>query len=108
VTALLHAMTAFQNSAPAQPQANPLILALPWIAIFVIFYFLLIRPQSKRQKEHQKMVGALQKGDRVVSAGGIHGTVQSIDAENDTLTLEIADKVRIRMSRSSVSKVVRD
>ena len=108
MTALLYALTAFQDPGAAQPQANPLILALPWIAIFVIFYFLLIRPQSKRQKQHQKMVGGLQKGDQVVSSGGIHGTVQGIDEEHDTVTLEIADKVRIRITRGSVARVLKD
>jgi len=106
--ALLHALTAFQGPDAGPSQANPLLLALPWVAIFVIFYFLLIRPQSKRQKQHKKLVESLEKGDKVVSAGGIHGTVQGVDADSDTVTLEVGDKVRIRLSRGSVARVVKD
>ncbi len=105
---ILLALIAFQNPATARPQANPLILALPWIAIFAIFYFLLIRPQSKRHKLHQAMVQALQKGDRVVTSGGIHGTIQGIHEDRDILVVEIADKVRIEVTRGSISKVSKE
>jgi len=105
---ILLALVAFQDPGTAQPQANPLILALPWIAIFAIFYFLLIRPQSKRHKQHQEMVKGLQKGDRVVTAGGIHGTIQGIHEDRDVLVLEIADKVRIEVTRGSITKVTRE
>ena len=103
---LLNAMMMLQQGGAETPQANPLGLLFPFILIFVVFYFLIIRPQSKRQKEHQALVKALQKGDQVVTAGGIHGTIHSINEDSDVLTLEIADKVRVKINRASVSRVV--
>jgi preprotein translocase subunit YajC len=76
---------------------------LPIILIFVIFYFLLIRPQQKRQKEHQRMINELKKGDNVITAGGIHGSVVGV-AEN-VATIEIAPNVRIKVTRSSIAAV---
>ena len=79
---------------------------VPIILIFVIFYFLLIRPQQKRQKEHQKMVEDLKKGDSVVTAGGVHGTVTGV-ADN-IATVEIANNVRIKVTKSSVAAVKKE
>jgi preprotein translocase subunit YajC len=79
---------------------------VPFGAMLLIFYFLLIRPQSKRQREHEKMLAALGKGDRVVTAGGIHGLV--VGAEKDVLTLEIAalrgEKIRIKVDRARIDR----
>lgn len=72
--------------------------------MFVIFYFLLIRPQQKRNKEHQQMVQNLKAGDRIITAGGLYGRVTGV-ADN-TLTVEIAEKVRVKINRSSVSMLV--
>jgi preprotein translocase subunit YajC len=69
--------------------------------MFVIFYFLLIRPQQKKTKEHREMVGNLKKGDRIVTAGGLHGRVTGVS--ESTLTVEIAEKVRVKINRASVS-----
>jgi preprotein translocase subunit YajC len=77
---------------------------IPIILMFVIFYFLLIRPQQKRQKEHRSMVSNLKKGDRIVTSGGLHGRITGID--DTTLTVEIADKVRVKVARSNVSAMV--
>ena len=77
---------------------------IPLILMFVIFYFLLIRPQQKKAKLHKEMLGALKKGDRVISNGGLHGTVTGIT--DDVVTMEIAPKVRVKVSRSSVSAVM--
>ncbi len=77
---------------------------VPLILVFLIFYFLLIRPQQKRIKQHRQMLASLKKGDRVVTAGGIHGTITSI-SEN-TVTLEIAPKVRIKVQKGSISYVL--
>jgi preprotein translocase subunit YajC len=68
--------------------------------MFVIFYFLLIRPQQKRTKEHRQMISDLKKGDRIVTSGGIHGRITGLD--DQTLTVEIADKVRVKVTRSNV------
>lgn len=73
---------------------------VPLILMFVIFYFLLIRPQQKKAKEHQNMVNSLKKGDRVVTSGGIHGTIASLD--DTTVTVEIAEKVKIKINRGNI------
>ena len=74
---------------------------VPLVLIIVIFYFLLIRPQQKRLKAHQSMIGELKKGDNVVTSGGIIGTVQ--DVSDDTLRVEIADKVRVSVKRDTIT-----
>ena len=74
---------------------------IPLILMFVIFYFLLIRPQQKKTKDHRQMVASLKKGDRIVTSGGIHGRITGMD--DVTLTVEIADKVRVKVARSNVS-----
>jgi preprotein translocase subunit YajC len=77
---------------------------IPLILMFVIFYFLLIRPQQKRSKEHRQMVSNLKKGDRVITTGGIHGRITGLD--DTTLTVEIADKVRVKVARGNVAAMV--
>ncbi|MBI5442151.1 MAG: preprotein translocase subunit YajC [Deltaproteobacteria bacterium] len=76
---------------------------LPLIAMFAIFYFLLIRPQQKRAKEHKAMLNALKRGDEVVTQGGIHGRVTGIT--EDVVNLEIAPEVKIRVQRSAISAI---
>ncbi|UCF77967.1 MAG: preprotein translocase subunit YajC [Candidatus Eiseniibacteriota bacterium] len=73
------------------------------LIIFGIFYFLLIRPQMKRQKQHQAMVSSLRKGDKVITTGGIHGTV--VGVKEDVATLKIADQVKIEVSKSCVASI---
>jgi preprotein translocase subunit YajC len=72
-------------------------------AIFAIFYFMIIRPQQKRQKEHQKMLDSLQKGDKVVMSGGMHGTVAGI--EEKTLLVDVGNNVKIKFERSAIASV---
>ena len=74
---------------------------VPLIIMFAIFYFLLIRPQQKKAKQHKELLGGLKKGDRVVSSGGLHGTVTGLT--DDVVTMEIAPKVRVKVSRGSIS-----
>ena len=81
---------------------------LPFILLLVLFYFLLIRPQQKQQKQRQEMLGNLQKGNRVVTIGGIHGVIKEIDEEEDVLTIRIADNVNIKVSRQGVDSVMQD
>ncbi len=91
------------NGAAASQQ--PGILGfLPLIVIFVIFYFLLIRPQSKRAKEHRNMVSSLSKGDEVVTNGGLLGRIEELD--ENFVTLEIADNVRVRVQRNAVGSLM--
>lgn len=77
---------------------------IPLILMFVIFYFLLIRPQQKRTKQHREMINSLKPGDRIVTGGGIHGRVTAVG--DAVLTVEIADKVRVKVNRGNVSGVV--
>lgn len=77
---------------------------LPMIALFVIFYFLLIRPQQKRQKEHKNMVAGLAKGDEVVTMGGVLGKITAID--ENFITLEVAKSVEVRVQRQSVNAMM--
>lgn len=91
-----------QASGGAQP--NAFVQLLPLVLIFVVFYFLLIRPQAKRAKEHKAMVAALAAGDEVVTSGGILGKV--IEAGDQFLTLEIADGVRVKVQRHTVGAVL--
>ena len=91
------------NAAPPQSVSQlPLLVII--IATFGIFYFILIRPQQKKQKELKKMVEELKKGDRVMTNGGIFGTVAGI--KDNVLVLKIADGVQIELLRSAVASVV--
>lgn len=76
---------------------------LPIIIIFVIFYFLLIRPQQKRQKEIEKMQGELKKGDKVITSGGIYGLVESVG--KTTVTLKIAENTKAKFGKAFISAV---
>ena len=78
-------------------------MLLPMAIIFAIFYFLIIRPQAKKQKEHQKMLGDLGKGDRIVTSGGIHGVV--VGVKDDVIQVKIAENVRVDVNRSAIATV---
>ncbi len=80
-----------------------LSLLPPMIMMFAIFYFILIRPQQKKQKEAIKMLDSLKEGDTVVTLSGIHGTIKKL--KDDTVMLQIAENVRIKINRSSISTV---
>jgi preprotein translocase subunit YajC len=78
---------------------------VPLVLMFAIFYFLLIRPQQKKAKQHKQMLASVRKGDRVVSAGGLHGVITGI--ADEVVTVEIAPKVRVKISRGSISGILR-
>ena len=84
--------------------ANPMSMFIPIIGMLLIFYFLLIRPQQKRQKETQRMLEALSKGDRVVTSSGLYGTVQGI--KENVVVVKIAENVKVEMLKSAISGVV--
>ena len=88
-----------QNATGAQPSTFEMFL--PFVFIFVIFYFLIIRPQSKRQKEHAKFLTELKRGDEVVTASGILGRIEGIT--DQFVTVEIADGVKVKMLRNQVT-----
>ena len=96
------------NYAHAQAAAQqPSMLAsfIPLILIFLIFYFLLIRPQQKKQKEHKILLDSIQRGDEILSSGGILGKVIKVD--NDKLTVEISKGVNVTIIRSTVADVIK-
>ena len=76
---------------------------LPLIIIFAIFYFLLIRPQQKKAKQHREMLAALKKGDKVITSGGIYGVIDSVG--DKTLTLKIAENVKIKVGKAYIATV---
>ena len=76
---------------------------LPFLLIIAVFYFLIIRPQNKKQKETQKMLAALKKGDRVVTIGGVHGTIQSV--REKTVVVKVDDTAKIEFSRSAIASI---
>jgi preprotein translocase subunit YajC len=95
----------FLMAAPQGGEAgNPLFSFLPIILMFVVFYFLLIRPQTKRQKEAEKMRSELKKGDHIITSGGIHGTIEGIK-DNDILLIKTATDTKLHLSRGAVSTV---
>jgi preprotein translocase subunit YajC len=83
---------------------DTLMQIVPFVLIFVIMYFLMIRPQQKRQKEHQEMIKNVRRGDQVVMSGGLIGKVSKVTDENE-LELEIADNVKVRVSRTAIADV---
>ena len=96
---------AFAQAGGGAPPGFDLISLLPLVLIFVVFYFLLIRPQQKKMKAHREMISALKRGDRVLTSGGIIGTV--VKEEGDTeLLVEIAKDVRVRVARGMVSDLL--
>lgn len=76
---------------------------LPLILIFVIFYFLLIRPQSKKAKEHKQMLENLKRGDKIITSGGIYGVIEAVEGE--VLIIKIAENVKIKISRNAIASL---
>ncbi|MEJ2344730.1 MAG: preprotein translocase subunit YajC [Gammaproteobacteria bacterium] len=88
----------------AAQQGNPILGFLPLILIFVVFYFLLIRPQSKRAKEHKEMVANLSKGDEVVTNGGLLGRI--VEVGENFVTVEVADGVQLKVQRQAIGSLM--
>jgi len=102
---------AFAEGAPAAGAAGGGMMAqfqgmIPLILMFAIFYFLLIRPQQKKAKEHRALLDALKKGDQVVTAGGMHGKITSID--DQSVMLEIAPGVNVKYNKGFIASVKQD
>ena len=77
---------------------------LPFLLIILIFYFLILRPQQKRQKNRAKLLESVKKGDKVITAGGIHGTVEGL--EDKIILVKVADNVKLKFERSAVSTII--
>ena len=92
----------------ATPAPNPLggSMIVPMLCMIVIFYFLLIRPQQKKQKELVSLIASIKTGDKVVTSGGIHGIVSNVK-DGNTLSLKIADNVKIEVDKSAIASVNR-
>jgi preprotein translocase subunit YajC len=96
---------AYAQAAGGAPGGFDLFSLLPLVLIFVVFWFLLIRPQQKKMKQHREMISAVRRGDRVLTGGGIIGTVTKV--LNDTeVQVEIAEGVRVKVARATISEVL--
>lgn len=89
------------DEAPAAGGVGQLLSFAPLIILFAIFYFLLIRPQQKKAKDHREMISKLEKGDMVITASGIHGAITGV--AEDTVTVEIADNVKVKVSKEYIT-----
>ncbi|CCO24317.1 preprotein translocase subunit YajC [Maridesulfovibrio hydrothermalis] len=100
---IAHAMGATGQQAQGGPM-GALGSFLPLILMFAIFYFLLIRPQQKKAKQHKEMLAGVQRGDRILTGGGLYGRVMSVDG--DELTVELAEGVQVKLDRGYVANLV--
>lgn len=95
---------AYAQAAPGAGGPGPLVTILPFVLIFIIMYFMVIRPQQKKAREHQEMLGKLKRNDEVMTSGGIYGKV--VDLKETVVTLEVAPNVKIRVHRPQISAVL--
>lgn len=95
----------FAQAVPAGSSGGGIAAFVPFIFIFVIMYFVLLRPQMKRQKNQQRLVSALKTGDRVVTNAGIHGLISNV--KETTIIVKVADNVKIEMEKSAVATVLK-
>jgi preprotein translocase subunit YajC len=77
---------------------------LPFLLIILVFYFLILRPQQKRQKERQKLLQSIKKGDKVITSGGMHGVIEGLD--DKTVLIKIADNTKVKVERSAVTTII--
>ena len=96
-----------QTAEGAAPNAssNIFMSLMPVALIFIIFYFLLIRPQKKLQQEHAKMLENLEKNDEVITSSGIYGTIINVEKQNDVVTIRIDDNTKIKIQKSSIARL---
>jgi len=103
---MLHALLAqAQSPAPTGPGGG-FGFFVPFIFIFIIMYFVMFRPQKKRQQEQQKLIASLKTGDRVVTNGGIHGLISNV--KDTTVIVKVADNVKIEVEKSAVTTVLKE
>ena len=95
---------AFAQSIPGAPGGDIFLQLMPFVLIFVIMYFLIIRPQQRRTKEHREMIKNVRRGDTVVMSGGLIGKVSKVIDDNE-IEVEIADNVKVRAARSMIADV---
>ncbi len=103
---LSHALLTLAQTGPAAPNAaGSLMQVLPIILIFGAMYFFMIAPQRKKQKEHEKMLAALQSGDEVVTTGGIYGTITNV--KDDRFVIRVSDTTKLEVGKGFISTVVK-
>jgi preprotein translocase subunit YajC len=93
-----------RGSLNAQPSTNPIMSFVPMIVVIGILYFLIIRPQQQQAKEHRRLVDNLKSGDRVITQGGVHGTVTAL--KGAIVQVKIADNVRVDVNRTAIAQVL--
>ncbi len=103
---MIHSLQTLAFQAAADPGTGIMNTIIMFGLMFLILYFMIMRPQQKRQKERQRMIDNLKKGDKVITSGGLHGTIAGID--DKTLLVEIADKVKVKVERGSVAGVTKE
>ncbi|NTU96271.1 MAG: preprotein translocase subunit YajC [Chlorobiaceae bacterium] len=84
---------------------NPYLQIVPLVLIFVVFYFFMIRPQQKKQKDREKTLDSLKRGDKVVTIGGLHGSVAGIDTEKKTVLVQVSENVKIKFDRTAIATI---
>jgi preprotein translocase subunit YajC len=94
-----------QAPAPAPSPGSGLISILPFVFIFIIMYYVMLRPQMRKQKEQARLVSSLKTGDKVVTASGIHGMISNV--KDTTVIVKVADNVKLEMEKSAVTNVVK-
>ncbi len=99
----LFVASAFAQDSALPPEPSPLAGMIPFALVIIVFWFFIIRPQSKRYKEHQNLVLALKKGDRVITGGGIIGKITKAAEGSETVEVEIASGVSVEVSRSTIT-----
>jgi preprotein translocase subunit YajC len=95
-----------QPAAPAPAPGGGIGFFVPFIFVFIIMYFVLFRPQKKRQQEQQRLISSLKTGDRVVTSAGIHGLIANV--KETTVMLKVADNVKIEVEKSAVTNVLKE
>lgn len=95
----------FAPPVAGQAAPNPLIQIVPLVLIFVVFYFFMIRPQQKKQKDREKVLDSLKRGDKIVTIGGVHGTVAGIDTEKKTVLVQVSDTTKITFDRTAIANI---
>ncbi|HAE23343.1 MAG TPA: preprotein translocase subunit YajC [Spirochaetaceae bacterium] len=103
MNSLFSGLNPIQDAGAASATGSMLSTVVMFGAVFLIFYFMIIRPQNKKQKAMQKMISAVKKGDKVITIGGIHGTVQSV--KDKTVVIKVDDSSRIEFSKSALASV---
>jgi preprotein translocase subunit YajC len=94
-----------QTAAPAQNPTSGIGFFVPFIFIFIIMYFVMFRPQKKRQEQQQRLISSIKTGDRVVTNAGIHGLIANV--KETTVIVKVADNVKIEMEKSAIANVVK-